>query len=69
MGVVVVEREEELHKKVLVEVHTEEEHMLVGAAHGRVAQGCGGGNIIGGGGGGIAAGGKQHEGAHVGWHC
>ena len=24
-----VEREEELHKKVLVEVHTEEEHMLV----------------------------------------
>ena len=29
VGVVVVEREEELRKKALVEVHTEEEHMLV----------------------------------------
>lgn len=27
--VVVVVRKEELHKQVLVEVHTEEEHMLV----------------------------------------
>ena len=29
VGVVVVERKQELRKKALVEVHTEEEHMLV----------------------------------------